>query len=213
MRHESLPQGSALSLSTELRTRQAWDGRCVLTACARAVYSFGVILWELLTWRVPWEDYDGPWQARSPPWGPYLVHMHPACLDAPPFARRTGCLHNVPSGLYVWKLSEVEDVGGQLVDVGRWACVAVRADPRKHSAAGVAYATRWACAQVVIAVVDRGLRPEIPAASALPTAPLRQHSAYVALMRRCWATDPAQRPTFDAVISELRCGPACEGTV
>lgn len=86
-------------------------------------------------------------------------------------------------------------------------------DPRKHSAAGVAYTTRWACAQVVIAVVDRGLRPEVPAVSALPTAPLRQHSAYVALMRRCWATDPAQRPAFEAVISELRCGPACEGRV
>lgn len=27
-----------------------------------AVYSFGIILWELLTWRVPWEDYEGPWQ-------------------------------------------------------------------------------------------------------------------------------------------------------
>ena len=61
--------------------------------------------------------------------------------------------------------------------------------------------------QVVIAVVDRGLRPEVPPASALPTPPLRQHDAYVALMRRCWATDPAERPAFDAVICELRCGP------
>ena len=25
------------------------------------VYSFGIILWEFLTWRVPWHEY-GPWQ-------------------------------------------------------------------------------------------------------------------------------------------------------
>ena len=27
------------------------------------VYSFGIILWEFLTWRVPWHEY-GPWQVR-----------------------------------------------------------------------------------------------------------------------------------------------------
>ena len=25
------------------------------------VYSFGIILWEFLTWRVPWHEF-GPWQ-------------------------------------------------------------------------------------------------------------------------------------------------------
>jgi serine/threonine protein kinase len=25
------------------------------------IYSFGIILWEFLTWRVPWHEY-GPWQ-------------------------------------------------------------------------------------------------------------------------------------------------------
>ena len=29
------------------------------------VYSFGIILWEFLTWRVPWHEY-GPWQVRMP---------------------------------------------------------------------------------------------------------------------------------------------------
>lgn len=25
------------------------------------IYSFGIILWEFMTWRVPWHEY-GPWQ-------------------------------------------------------------------------------------------------------------------------------------------------------
>lgn len=28
------------------------------------IYSFGIILWEFMTWRVPWHEY-GPWQVRE----------------------------------------------------------------------------------------------------------------------------------------------------
>ena len=31
--------------------------------CAADMYSFGIILWELLTWQIPWEDL-GPWQVK-----------------------------------------------------------------------------------------------------------------------------------------------------
>ena len=39
---------------------------------------------------------------------------------------------------------------------------------------------------------------------AVPAVQLGEYDAYVALMRRCWAQDPAQRPDFSEVIIELR---------
>ena len=44
--------------------------RCALQAVAHQdyskaadVYSFGIILWELLTWQIPWGDYN-PFQVK-----------------------------------------------------------------------------------------------------------------------------------------------------
>ena len=63
--------------------------------------------------------------------------------------------------------------------------------------------------QVVILVVDQQQRPDIPRDPAsLPGRSLRCPDHYVELMQQCWATDPAQRPSFERVISHLRCAAA-----
>jgi hypothetical protein len=52
-----------------------------------------------------------------------------------------------------------------------------------------------------------GLRLQVPPKEELP-GPDNQHfvsfNEYVALMQRCWAQDPGQRPCFEEVIVELR---------
>ena len=63
--------------------------------------------------------------------------------------------------------------------------------------------------QVVILVVDQQQRPDIPRElTSLPGRSLGCPDHYVELMQQCWATDPAQRPSFERVISHLRCGAA-----
>ena len=60
--------------------------------------------------------------------------------------------------------------------------------------------------QVVIAVVDHCSRPDIPSPTSLPQPPLRQHSAYLDLIQRCWATQHNMRPSLDTIIADLRSG-------
>lgn len=57
--------------------------------------------------------------------------------------------------------------------------------------------------------VLEGGRPEVPPISELPGSDTPQFAlhgldAYLRLMRRCWAADPAARPTFQQVAAELR---------
>ena len=60
---------------------------------------------------------------------------------------------------------------------------------------------------MVILVVDQQQRPDLPPQDlmALPGRPLGSPGPYLDLMQQCWATDPAQRPSFERVISALRC--------
>ncbi|PRW60009.1 GTP-binding nuclear Ran [Chlorella sorokiniana] len=58
----------------------------------------------------------------------------------------------------------------------------------------------------LVGFVSRGGRPDIPAREQVPLqAPdPATYDAYVSLMQRCWAQDPAHRPDFAEVVAELK---------
>eukprot|EP00884_Botryococcus_braunii_P018261 jgi/Botrbrau1/5118/Bobra.0128s0026.1 len=59
--------------------------------------------------------------------------------------------------------------------------------------------------QIIVAIAERRQRPEIPANPAsTPGGSFSGISEYIALIKRCWAEDPRQRPLFDQVIGDLR---------
>ncbi|EFN52529.1 hypothetical protein CHLNCDRAFT_36848 [Chlorella variabilis] len=59
----------------------------------------------------------------------------------------------------------------------------------------------------LVFMVSRGERLAIPPADQLPGVdqlPADEHAAYVSLIRRCWAQETSERPTFAEAILELR---------
>lgn len=61
----------------------------------------------------------------------------------------------------------------------------------------------------LVKFVSNGGRPEIPPLEALPgqdTASFQGLGAYIDLIQRCWAQDPAERPSFPDIVADLRWG-------
>ena len=120
------------------------------------VYSFGIILWEFLTWRVPWHEY-GPWQVCMPclslgvEWTNALT-LHRFCMLVYPHGKPDKILAHS----HVPALSDL-----------------IRHDP------GTAM-------QVVAMVTDGHQRPEIPQEDLGPSSSFPGMGEYVKLMHNCW---------------------------
>jgi serine/threonine protein kinase len=56
----------------------------------------------------------------------------------------------------------------------------------------------------IIALVTDGAQLPLPPPDALPAGPLRCYDEFVALVRECWARDPAARPAMADVAQRLR---------
>lgn len=140
---------------------------------------------ELLTYQIPWEK-----EGRN--------SFQVCCGDA----HYAHCLQ----GPYR-KHARVHLAGGQLAH--QWAS---RGDglaaPHQHSANPPIPAPPLQ----LVHMVSSGERLQVPPRESAP-GPDRlsesEYAAYVALMQRCWAQEPAERPGFDQIISQLRSAPSC----
>ena len=134
--------GAAARCSLAVAANPRWVAPEVLAggpaSAAGDVFAFGLVLWELLTWSLPWADL-GPWQVVL------AVVERRARLPLPAVMLGDGGAGAPPSPSPLLQ--------------------------------------------------DAALPPGgLPAAAA----------AYGALIRACWADDPASRPDFGAVIASLR---------
>ena len=59
--------------------------------------------------------------------------------------------------------------------------------------------------QIMVSVAEKNQRPDIPAEpDKLPGGTFEGWAVYVALIQRCWTMEPGERPTFGAIINDLR---------
>ena len=139
----------------------------------------GVVLWELLTWELPFGSAElNPFQVR--------------CA-----ALRSARLQ-VLQVLWKW-------LGRSLA--GSCSCIQYprNAGPtggRKQSSPPLSCASR-ALPQIANAVAG-GKRLPIPPPDNLRAGPLQVYDQYVALIESCWQQDPAQRPSFEAIVRDLQ---------
>ena len=59
-------------------------------SCPQDVFSYGMVLWELLTFKTPWEALSSPWQVGAALQGSFCLHSILATLRC-----TTGAAHKL----------------------------------------------------------------------------------------------------------------------
>lgn len=167
---------------------------------AADVFSFGMILWELITWQMPWEEL-GVFQVCS------ALHLKwPICLAAQELALSSIVSYATKRGAVMHVMRRVSGmvVSGSFLMSPNWAKEGREwiADALAMHAPGV---SMRGAAQIMVSVAEKNQRPDIPAEpEKLPGGTFGGWDAYVALIQRCWAGELGERPAFEPIINVLR---------
>ena len=180
---------------------------------ASDVFSFGVVLWELV--RAP---------AASCAGGGSLLGSNVLCSACLPMSLRTAFPLS-PSPQLTWQLPwegrnafQVRRlVSGCLPGClpgclqGSATACACPSPTLAHPSPACPPPT--AAPPQLVFSVSKGERLVVPPREELPGVPMdaELYALYTALLRRCWAQEPADRPTFADVIADLRCVRAQRG--
>jgi hypothetical protein len=161
---------------------------CSLHSKESDVFSFGVVLWELLTWDVPWYSQDG--RSSGAPANVFAVRCRCCGRACRWVGARACCAPGLaPAQAPGWPLSPAP--------ARRPSCWP---SPLAHAHNPVPRP-----APQLGNLVRSGERPPLPEDLSLlrgyPGPALRAGlEAYVLLMQRCWASEPCERPSFEEVI-------------
>ena len=173
------------------------------------VYSFGMIMWEFLTWQVPWHDC-GPWQVRLG-FGPLRLcgmslHSRALCLLQAPGACPTlwlcccmWCQQPMLQGALLKSICH-DSMLRFLCSQPHLTCSAPAA--LLLSSVVIPAPTPATLGLQVVALVTEGQqRPELPPKEDMPgdSRSFAGLDEYIQLMHRCWHQVPESRPTFAEV--------------
>lgn len=155
------------------------------------MYSFGVICWEVLTWTIPFSN-ENHWQVGLvvPNGLVRFVRNHGRLNFAGPLLRSVSGRHTRG-----WQaLIELDYAFPHLTPTQAPTHPCPPTPPH--------------LVQLVRFVAEGG-RLEFPEPSKLPgpgSGEFEGLQDYIALVNRCWAQDPKDRPSFQQIVDDLRCG-------
>lgn len=88
---DSARSSSLAAMNPRWLAPELFNGESATRACD--VFSFGVVLWELIAWDVPWGNKN-PWTVSGEAFfSPTASVASPSPADAPPSARIADCQH------------------------------------------------------------------------------------------------------------------------